>query len=59
MSVKAKKGHIDPNHECHNDTEVLLYSCCRTLLILAATVNSKLFVSSFGIPFPKTGRSEE
>ena len=53
MSVKAKKGHVDPNHECHNDIEVLLY-CYRTLLILAAIVNSKLFVqSSFGIRFLK------
>ena len=51
MSVKAKKGHIDPNHECHNDTDVLLYSCYRTLLILAGIVNSKLFVSSFGVRF--------
>ena len=51
MPVKAKKGHIDPNHECHNDTDVLLYSCYRTLLILAAIVDSKLFVSSFGVRF--------
>ena len=52
MSVKAKKEHIDPNHECHNDTEVLSY-CYRTLMILVAIVNSKLFVSSFGIRFLK------
>ena len=48
---KQKKGHIDPNHECHNDTEVLLYSSYRALLILPAIVISKLFVSSFGVRF--------